>query len=121
MLVVSIATNFIFIPILGGVGAAIAAATSFFVFNFSKWLFLYIKYKMQPVDFKQLFVLILGFVCVGVNYFIPQLNNVYLDIIFRSGIITLIFMSVLYFTKMSFDLNDRINTYINLIIHRKNF
>ena len=121
MLVVSIATNFIFIPILGGVGAAIAAATSFFVFNFSKWLFLYIKYKMQPVDFKQLFVLILGFVCVGVNYFIPQLNNVYLDIIFRNGIITLIFMSVLYFTKMSFDLNDRINTYINLIIHRKNF
>ena len=115
MLIVSIVTNFIFIPILGGVGAAIAAATSFFVFNFIKWLFLYIKFKMQPVDFRQLFVLILGFVCVGVNYFIPQLSNIYLDIIFRSGIISIIFITTLYFTKISFDLNDRVNTYINLI------
>ncbi len=119
MLVVSIVTNFIFIPILGGVGAAIAAAISFFVFNFSKWLFLYIKYKMQPVDFRQLFVLLLGFACLGVNYFIPNLNNIYLDIIFRSGIISVIFIATLYFTKISFDLNDRINTYINLIIRKK--
>jgi len=119
MLVVSILTNFIFIPILGGVGAAIASATSFFVFNFTKWLFLYIKYKMQPINHRQLLVLVLGLGCVGVNYFIPQLQNIYLDIVFRSGIISIIFITTLYFTKISFDLNDRVNTYLNLLTRKK--
>lgn len=119
MLVVSIVTNLLFIPILGGVGAAIAAATSFFVFNFSKWLFLFIKYKMQPITFRQLLVILLGLACVWINYLIPQLQNVYLDIVFRSSIISVIFVASLYFTKISFDLNDRINTYLNLLKIKK--
>lgn len=118
LLIVSVISNFIFIPILGGVGAAIAASISFFVFNFIKWLFLFLKYKMQPVSFKQIFVIIIGFVCLLVNYFIPQVSNIYVDIFFRSSIVSTVYLVILYFTKISSDLNDRVSIYKNLVLKK---
>lgn len=119
LFVISVVTNLILIPILGGVGAALAAAISFITFNVTKWLFLYSKHKMQPFSKKQLFVILSAAICIGINYLIPQLHNLYLDIVLRSGIISAVYMASLYFTKTSEDLNDRINTYFNVLVKRK--
>jgi len=118
LLIVSIISNFIFIPILGGVGAAIAASISFFIFNFIKWLFLFIKYKMQPLNFKQIFIIIFGIICILINYFIPQLENIYLDIFIRSSIISIIYCSLLYFSKISSDLNERVQIYFHIVFKK---
>lgn len=119
LLIVSVLANFIFIPILGGVGAAIAAAISFFVFNFIKWLFLYVKYKMQPISFKQLLVVAVGGFCLLINYLIPQLSNIYLDIAVRSTAISAVYLTVLYFSKISWDLNDRVRIYKNILLRKR--
>lgn len=116
---VSVITNLIFIPIWGGIGAALAAAISFITFNITKWLFLYSKHRMQPFSIKQLPVILFAAVCIGINYFIPQLHNIYLDIILRSGVISAVYISGLYFTRTSDDLNDRINTYLSVLFKRK--
>ncbi len=120
LLTVSVVTNLIFIPILGGIGAALAAAISFLTFNISKWLFLYIKHRMQPFNPKQILVIIAAAICIGINYLIPQMSNIYIDIIVRSAVISAIYILTLYFTKTSEDLNDRINTYLNLVFKRNN-
>jgi O-antigen/teichoic acid export membrane protein len=51
LLFVSVLMNYLLVPILGGVGAALAAVASFFAFNFIKWLFIVVQFKMQPLDY----------------------------------------------------------------------
>jgi O-antigen/teichoic acid export membrane protein len=119
LLLVSILANILFIPIFGGLGAAIASATSFFIFNFIKWLFLFMKFKMQPLNLKQVMVLVFGFLCLAFNYCIPKYSNIYIDILIRSTIISTIYLSALYFSNISSDLNDRIKIYKNIVLRKK--
>jgi O-antigen/teichoic acid export membrane protein len=118
LLGVSIIANLILIPILGGVGASIASAISFFTFNFIKWLFLYVKYKMQPIDYKQVLVVLVGAACLFVNHFIPQIKGIYLDVIVRSSVISIIYLVALYFMKISWDLNDRVRIYKDILLKK---
>ena len=104
-----ILTNIIFIPIYGIVGAAIASLISKFLFNFSKFLFLYIKYKFQPFTAKHIYLLILGIVVWFVSTLIPPFDNFIFDIILRSLIITILFVTGIYFLKISNDINTVID------------
>lgn len=113
-----IATNYLLIPIIGITGAALASAISTLIFNLGRYLFLYYKYKMQPFDYK--FILI--FIISGISYiptiFIGEINNIFIDILIRSSIISLIFMSLIYFLKISDDLNNSINYFVKLFFRK---
>ena len=118
LLGVSIIANLILIPVLGGIGASIASAISFFTFNFIKWLFLYVKYKMQPIDYKQVLVVLTGVACLVINHFIPQIKGLYFDIVVRSSAISVFYLSALYFMKVSWDLNDRVKIYKEILLKK---
>jgi Membrane protein involved in the export of O-antigen and teichoic acid len=70
LLIISVIANLIFIPLFGGVGAGLAAVVSFFSFNFMKWLYIKIRFKMQPVNYKQLLIVITAVICflIGDKY-----------------------------------------------------
>lgn len=121
LFIISIISNLIFIPIFGGIGAGMAAVVSFFSFNFVKWLYIKIRFKMQPLDYKQLLIILTAFVCYLIGNNIPKAGNVYLDILVRSSITTVIFVLLLLVLNVSDDINDRYKVYKNLflkIIHR---
>jgi len=121
LLFVSIIANFIFIPIFGGIGAGIAAVVSFFTFNFLKWMFLLIKYKMQPLNHKQLIVLIIAAVSFLAGFYFPMISNVYLDLFVRSTLTLLIYGSAILIFKVSDDINQRFIVYKNFLLKKLSF
>lgn len=115
LLVVSVTANYFLIPIFGGVGAALAAIASFFTFNFIKWLFLVINYKMQPLSYKQLLVIGVSVITFLIGNAIPVFSNIFADIIIRSGVAILIYAGLILLLKVSPDLNERYRVYKNII------
>ncbi|HPS65513.1 MAG TPA: polysaccharide biosynthesis C-terminal domain-containing protein [Ignavibacteria bacterium] len=111
LFVTSIIMNLIFIPIWGGIGAAAALIITFFVFNLIKSLYLLIKYKMNPVSSRQFVAVIIAVICYFIGDNIPIINNLYLDIFVRSSITSIIFLALVYFTKISVEINQRVVIY----------
>ncbi|GAA3992242.1 lipopolysaccharide biosynthesis protein [Mucilaginibacter dorajii] len=110
---VIVIANLILIPIYGITGAAIASALTFFIFNLFRYLFILIKFKMQPFKIQSLLAIISG---VIVYYFsvwiIPHIDNFIMDTIVRSAFITLIYIPAVYFLKLSDDINIIIDNLI---------
>lgn len=101
-------TNYILIPILGITGAAMASAISVFIFNIARYLFLYIKFKMQPFNFKFIYVILISIISYFAVYFIPLFDNLILDIFIRSSIMIMIFSILTIALKISDDINKKI-------------
>ena len=107
--VVTVLANYILIPIYGLNGAAIGSTLTFLIFNAIKFAFLYAKYKIQPFSLNTLKLLIIGLVVLIIGLSLPQLSNNYIDIFYRSTIVTVMYSSVVYLFEISPDLNNQIN------------
>jgi O-antigen/teichoic acid export membrane protein len=118
LLIVSVVSTYILIPISGGIGAALGFVASYFTFNFLKWIFLYRRYKLQPFDYKQLIVVISAVLIYFVGSAVPVIDFVFLDIAVRSSIVTLIFGTLMLAFKISPDLNERFTVYKSLVLKR---
>jgi O-antigen/teichoic acid export membrane protein len=96
---------FLFIPMWGISGAGAAVAVSFSLNNLFRYLFLRIKFKMQPFGFKFWFVFISWAIAYFTVKLIPQLDLVW-DILLRSSLFTIIFISIVIGLNTSSDVND---------------
>jgi O-antigen/teichoic acid export membrane protein len=56
----AVGLNLIFIPLYGITGAAFATLGAYSIFNLIKFLFILIRFKLQPFNHKNLLVLIIG-------------------------------------------------------------
>ena len=104
-------TNLIFIPIFGIMGAAIGSAISLSVLNLLRYLFLVIKYKMQPFNMQFVYVALIGVVSYSISTLMPALPNFILDIIVRSTLLTILFCTPIYMLKISGDINAKVDEY----------
>lgn len=110
-----IIANLIFIPIYGILGAAIGALIAKLLFNLLKMILLYQKMKLFPYSAKILVILLLGAVAYLAGYFLPSLANPYFDAMLKGLVVTIIFIGILYFLKMSEDINDKIDLFLKRI------
>jgi O-antigen/teichoic acid export membrane protein len=103
-----IALMYLLIPLWGIVGAAIAIAASLLMNNLMRYVFLFIKYNLQP--FNWMFVLIVSFYFAV--YFllmlIPELPFL-LDIFIKCGVIVLLTTVFVWFVPVSPDVKQIIN------------
>ena len=97
------------LPILGITGAALATLGSILTINFLKFIFLKVKFNIQPYGFKHLLTLLVAAICIGINSLIPEQPQLLWDIILRSAIITLVYVGLNYFLKISEEMNNAIN------------
>lgn len=104
-----ILSNLLLIPIYGIVGAAIASLISKFIYNLIKFLFVYQKFKLQPFTLKHVYLILITIAAYFISTLIPPLSNFIIDIIVRSGLIFILFITPVYFLKISEDINDKIN------------
>ncbi len=102
-------TNLLFIPLMGLVGAALASFVSKLLFNISKFIFLYKKFGFQPYDKKHLLLLLSGIISFFSVYFIPPLPHFIFDLILRSGIITAVFVFLVYRWNISEEITEKID------------
>ncbi|MFC2100982.1 lipopolysaccharide biosynthesis protein [Bacteroidota bacterium] len=111
LIVLSITTNLILIPIYGIDGAAMATAFSIFTVKFIRFLFVYIKLNMQPYSFKTVAAIFVIIVSILPVYIIPSFESLVLDIFVKTTIIVIIFIPLSYFLKISEDLNDYLDKF----------
>jgi O-antigen/teichoic acid export membrane protein len=100
-----IMANNVFIPAYGINGAALGSAMALILFNGVKFIFILLKFKMQPFSRATAYVVLISMVCVGVHFAIPRLPHTLLDIAARSTIISLVYGSLIFVSKASPDLN----------------
>jgi len=100
-----IISNYIFIPKYGIVGAAFASLISKALFNLTKFLFLFFKYRFQPFTAKHIILLLISLTTWYLSNFIPQNSYFIIDIFIRSSFIVLFFTTGIYIFKISDDIN----------------
>lgn len=118
-LVAGIILNFILIPIYGGIGAAIATASAMLIFNFAKWFYIKRKFEMQPFGYKNLVVLLIAVVILVALSFMPEVKPFYLDIALKVFLVSVPFIGVIYFLKLSVELNQYIIKIFSKLIPNK--
>ncbi len=119
LVIVTIVLNLIFIPIWGLVGAALATFVSKVFTNSLFVLTVQKKYKLFPFNFNHLIIAGIGVLVFVLNYFLPVNQNFIFDIFYRSSIITLVFVTLIYLTKVSEDLNETMRHVFGLILKIK--
>ena len=107
-----IGTNYLLIPKYGINGAAIATLASKILINIIRFIIIYVSYKLQPYNYKFLVVLFIALIVFAINYYIPKQDYFIIDIILRSSIISIVYLSLSYFLNISEDINKQINSFI---------
>jgi O-antigen/teichoic acid export membrane protein len=105
---ITIMTNYILIPVYGITGSAIATALTVAFANALRFGLLYLKYRMQPYDANSVKLLLISIAAFLPGYFIPYLNNLYLDIIVRGGIVSTLFILLIFKTNATPEINQKI-------------
>ena len=125
--VINIVANYILIPKYHITGAAIATALSLVIFNLVKFIFIWIKFKMQPFTFTSFKVLILAIVAYGVVSFIPSTSSNFLNLIIKSSLICILFgLPILLFnispdlTKMVYQGRDKALKWLRVCLEIEN-
>jgi O-antigen/teichoic acid export membrane protein len=106
--------NWLLIPQIGIMGAALAYLFTMVLLNFMYWLFLKIRFGLQPFGRAHFLILLVSGVTFCVGWFMPTINNFWLDVIIRSGLVGLIYITMAYFLKISEDINLVIGKVLNI-------
>lgn len=108
-----IAFNLIFIPLWGISGAAFASMLAMLIYAIAKFSLLNRKFNFQPYNFNFLIILLFGIVTYLVVFFLPEFENLYLNILWISLITALLYLSMVYFSKVIPEFNQIIEKFIN--------
>lgn len=103
--ILTISSNLVFIPMYGIDGAAFATLLTLFLYNLSKYLFIYKKFGFQPFNYKFLIISLTG----GFSYLAGTLASIsthpVIIIGIRSVIVLFLYSSLIIFFKVSPELN----------------
>jgi O-antigen/teichoic acid export membrane protein len=102
---ITLLINYIFIPIYGINGAAMATALSVFLFNFIRLVLIKVKMKMHPFSIKTIYTVIILFAIYSLVTFLPLSGNVYFDIFWKSIFVIIVFTPLMLVFKLSEDIN----------------
>ncbi len=123
--------NLVFLLLLGGLniflnllliekydvlGAAMATLISLSLYNFIKYLFIKIVLGMSPFNIDTVKVLGIGAVVFGLLFVLPMPSSIFLRIVLRSTIISVLFIGAIYLSKASVDFNGLVDKYTKMAI-----
>lgn len=114
-----VVANNLLIPLYGIDGAAIGSAAALVMFNLLKYLFIYVKLKMQPLTWSTAKVFGIAIIAIGANYLIPKMDLIMIDLIIRSTIISVVYASLIYISKVSSDGNLVIKGFLGRSLQEK--
>jgi len=105
LIIISTAANYLLIPVYGVYGAAMATVLSLFSYNIIRMVFLFYEYRLQPFNMGTVKATALLLFCFGVYNVLPSTKDIWLDGIYRSIILALIFIFPLLIFKISPEIN----------------
>lgn len=113
-----IISNNILIPRYGIEGAAWGSAFALITFNVIKFIFIFIRFGIQPFDWATLKVLAIGGVTLAINTLLFKVDNTLIDIVFRSAVVSIVFSSLILWARPSADANGIFRSVISLLRKR---
>jgi O-antigen/teichoic acid export membrane protein len=113
--IIVIITNYLFIPRYGIIGAAYGSVIALVLYNVVKYVFIYFKLNLQPFTRATVNVIFISVGTAGVNLVLPSLENVFVDMIFRSAIITLVYSTLILASKSSEEINRTFGTGVRYV------
>ncbi|RZJ65262.1 MAG: hypothetical protein EOO45_16895 [Flavobacterium sp.] len=106
---VSLSLYFVYYTNLGIVGIAYASLLSMTLFNLSKLIFIYKKFRLQPFDESYLKMIVIFLICgVGV-YLLPDTSSHLVNLLYKTGLSLFMNIMVIYRLKLVFQLNQWID------------
>lgn len=106
LLVVMIVSNYFLIKYFEINGAGLACLLSIIFYNAIKFVFIYIKFRIQPFSTQSVKVLFIGILAMLVAYYIPTLNAPIIDIAVKSFLISIIMIPLVILLKISPDITN---------------
>lgn len=95
---ISIPLNIFLVKKYNILGAAYGNLIAICFYNIARYVFIWILFKLQPFDRKNLYALLIAAFAFAIAFFIPAQKNIYIDAVIRSIVfITLYAFPILYF------------------------
>ena len=105
LLVIVLSLLYLLIPIGGIVGAAIAIAGALLLYNLMRYLYILVKFKLQPFNMNFIYTALFYIGIYALVQLIPQ-QALIPDIVIRGSLITVATALFLYFVPISGDIQD---------------
>lgn len=110
--VVAIFLNLWLIPIYGLIGAAVATCVAYLVYAFAKAYYVYLKLHIHPWTKQTSFTLAILALMTSAFYFWDFQWNSYWNILLKSTLITIVFGTIIYFSKLSTEINTIVDRWV---------
>jgi O-antigen/teichoic acid export membrane protein len=104
--------NWLLIPEMGMMGAAVAYLLAMFVLNFTYWLYVKMKFNLQPFAKTHFCILIITALSFLTGLYFPGLSNIWFDMVVRSLVTAAVYVSLTYVFRISEDINILIDKII---------
>ena len=114
--VLIVITNMIFIPLYGIVGAAIASLLSRVLYSLLRYIYVWYKFGMQPLNYRYGIVLVVSLASYFIASLLPYLNMLAIDVLVRSALVVIVYVPLLYYLKVSEDLNRQLEEVLDKVI-----
>jgi len=111
----TIILNLYLIPEYGIKGAALSSLIAMFTFNLIKYVFVLVKFRVQPFTTKTAIALAITGVVYLLQKFITPLDSALLDLICRSIIISISYLTLTYVFRVSAEVNELINKGLRVV------
>lgn len=112
LVLLAVFTNYVFIPIYGISGAALATLISLALFNVMRYVFIWQKYRIQPLSKQTVYVLLTSGLLFAINYIIPMIKPWPVDLFVRSLLLSLIYGFIVLRFRFSEDINNLVGKYL---------
>jgi O-antigen/teichoic acid export membrane protein len=112
----TVLSNLMLIPIMGIDGAALASLIAVSLYSLLRFWFVWLKFRLQPYSFKYFWVILALTLSIGICSFLPQLPNMPADLAVRSALGAIIFIPIIYFTRISPEINGIILHILSFVI-----
>jgi O-antigen/teichoic acid export membrane protein len=107
LIILNVSLNLLFIKVLNYEieGVAVASLISMILFNLSKLLFIYKKFKILPFDNSYLKLILIFVVVLSISYYLPIINNHLVNLIYKTLFCLSINLLVIYKLKLVYSYN----------------
>lgn len=104
-----IGLNYFFIPVYGGMGAAIAYLVTMAALNACTWYYIKTRFHMQPFTAKHFIVVFIAIASYFLGKYLWLIPNTYIDIVVRSTVITAFYGVLIYLFNIAPDVNEKVD------------
>jgi O-antigen/teichoic acid export membrane protein len=115
---VVVGLNFVFIPMYGINGAALATLIAIGMYSLAKLLFVVLKMNLFPFTKNTVVALFLALVSFGVFYYWDFSFHPFVNIVLKSILVTIFYLGLSYYFKVSSDINFVMNSVFKRIFKK---